>query len=456
MQVNNFMFMIEIFTLGGYDEVGQNMTLVRVDNEAVIFDMGLHMESYIAYTESREDISEMSNQLLIKHNIVPDFSKITKFAGEVKAIIPTHAHLDHLGAVPFIAKHFDAPVIGTPFTIEVLKSILEEENYDIPNQLKILNINSTLKLTQNLKVEFINSTHSTPQTVMAALHTPYGVILYANDFKFDEFPTFGLKTNMEALRKFGEDHKVIALIVDSTYANYERKTPSESVAKEMLRDVMLGTDNKDKLIIATTFSSHIARLKSIIEFGKQLGRKIVFLGRSLHKYSTAAERINLVDFSKDVHMVKYSSKIKKELKRIEEDGREKYLLVVTGHQGEPISTLSKIASGDLDFSLSSEDCIIFSCTTIPTPVNIQNRKLMEQKLHKSGVRIFKDIHVSGHASREDLRDLINLVRPKHIIPAHGELSMRTGLVELAAQMGYDTETQVHLSGNGGRIVLDKR
>ncbi len=290
---------------------------------------------------------------------------------------------------------------------------------------------------------------------MVALHTKYGVILYANDFKFDEFPTFGMKTNMEALRKFGKEHNVLALIVDSTYANYERKTPSESVAKEMLRDVMLGTDNKDRLIIVTTFSSHIARLKSIIEFGKQLGRKIVFLGRSLHKYSSAAERINIVDFSKDVHMIKYSNKIKKELQRIEEDGREKYLLVVTGHQGEPRSTLSKIASGEIDFRLSEDDCIIFSCRTIPTPVNKENRKIMEQKLHKSGVRIFKDIHVSGHASREDLRDLLSLVTPEHIIPAHGELSMRTGLVELAAQMGYDVETKVHLSENGSKIVLDK-
>jgi ribonuclease J len=445
--------MIEIFALGGYNEVGKNMTLVRVDGEAVILDMGLHMESYINYADSREDVTGISTNALIQNNIVPDFSKILQFKKEVKAIIPTHAHLDHLGAVPFLAKQFDAPVIATPFTVEVLNSILEDDKFQFSNPVKILNINSTLKLTKNLSVEFINSTHSTPQTVMVALHTKYGVILYANDFKFDEFPTFGMKTNIEKLREFGQEHNVLALIVDSTYANYERKTPSESVAREMLRDVMLGTDTKGRCIIATTFSSHIARLKSIIEFGKQMNRKIVLLGRSLNRYVTAAENINLVDFSKDIKMVKYGHQIRRELKAIEDDGKEKYLLVVTGHQGEPESTLSKIATGKIKFSLAKEDFVIFSCTTIPTPVNFENRKILEEHLHHFKLRIFKDIHVSGHASREDLRDMINLVEPRHIIPAHGDIKMRTGLFQLAGEMGYDTERFVHLLRDGQKVVL---
>ncbi|MBW2987915.1 ribonuclease J, partial [Candidatus Woesearchaeota archaeon] len=249
----NFQAMIEIFAIGGYDEVGKNMTMVRVDGEAVILDMGLHIESYVNYTESREDITETSVKTLIKHNIVPDFSKVSQYSDEVKAIIPTHAHLDHLGAVPFLAKNFNAPVVCTPFTREVLLSIIKDDHFQFPNQVKTLNINSKLKLTKNLSVEFINSTHSTPQTVMVALHTKYGVVLYANDFKFDEFPTFGMKTNIEKLRKFSQSHKVVALVVDSTYSNREQKTPSESVAKEMLRDVMLGTDTRGRCVIVTTF-----------------------------------------------------------------------------------------------------------------------------------------------------------------------------------------------------------
>ncbi len=444
--------MIEIYTLGGYNEVGKNMTLVRVDGESVIMDMGLHLESYINFTESREDITQTNTKTLIKRNIVPDFSKISQFTGEVKAIIPTHAHLDHLGAVPFLAKNFDAPVVCTPFTVEVLKTLINDDEIEFKNPIKTLNINSNLKLTPNLSIEFINSTHSTPQTVMVALHTKYGVILYANDFKFDKFPTFGIKTNTDALREFGKRHNVLCLIVDSTYANAERKTPSESVAREMLMDVMLGTDTKGKCIIATTFSSHIARLKSIVEFGKKMNRKIVFMGRSLSKYVRAAENINLINFSKDVTIMRYSNQIKRELKRIEKD-KDKYLLVVTGHQGEPGSTLSKIASGEYPFRLSPEDFIIFSCTTIPTAINQENRAILEEKLHRHKVRIFKDIHVSGHASREDLRDLINLVEPNHIIPAHGDIKMRSGLFQLADEMGYETERFVHLVSNGGRVVL---
>ncbi len=446
--------MIEIYAIGGYNEIGKNMTVVRIDDEAIILDMGLNMESYISFTDSREDISEVPANVLIKNNIVPDFSKIKHLKGIIKAIIPTHAHLDHLGAVPHIAKNFDCPVIATPFTVEVLKSILADDNFDFTNEVKVLNINSKIKLTKEITIEFINATHSTPQTVMVAIHTKYGVIMYANDFKFDEFPTFGLKTNIEKLRKFGKNHDVIALIVDSTYATAERKTPSESVAKEMLRDVMLGTDTKGRCVIATTFSSHIARLKSIIEFGKVMNRKIVLLGRSLNKYVTAAENINLVNFTKDVEIVKYGKQIKRKLRDIEQDGKDKYLLIMTGHQGEPGSTLSKIATGKFPFKLDSEDIIIFSCRTIPSPVNIENREILENHLREYKLRMFKDIHVSGHASREDLRDLFTLVEPVHIIPAHGNITMRTAMYNLADELGYNTKENVHLLSDGDHITLE--
>jgi len=446
--------MIEIYTLGGYNEVGKNMTVVRVDGEAVIFDMGLQLENYIRFTEEVEDVHFVSTKMLTSNHVVPDITPIEKIKKEVLAIVPTHAHLDHVGAVPFLAKKFNnVPIICTPFTAEVLKTILYDDKIDFKNPIKTMNINSKVMLSKNLELEFINSTHSTPQTVMAALHTKYGTIIYANDFKFDEFPTFGLKSNIEKLREFGEKYDVLALIVDSTYANIASKTPSESVAKQMLKDVMLGTDNSGKGVIVTTFSSHIARLKSIIEFGKQMNRKIYFCGRSLAKYVQAAENINLVNFSDDVTIFKYRKQVKKALKDVEE-AREKYLLVVTGHQGEPGSTLRNIAEGKLDFRFEKGDHIIFSCKTIPTQTNIENRKSLENALRKYNVRIFTDIHVSGHASREDLRDLINLVTPKHIIPAHGSVQMRTGLAELAGDMGYNIKKNVHLVFDGAKITIN--
>jgi len=276
---------------------------------------------------------------------------------------------------------------------------------------------------------------------MIAIHTKYGTIIYANDFKLDMEPTLGKKPDFARLKKLG-DSGVLALIVDSTYAYDERKMPSEAVAKQMLKDVLLGTDATGKIIFVTTFSSHLARLKSIIELGKKLNRKIIFAGRSLAKYVKAGEETAIINFSKDIEMVSFGNKIPQRLRRITDSNRGKYMIVVTGHQGEPKAVLSRIASGSMGFKLKPEDHVVFSCTTIPTETNRQNRKVLEDMLKKHKVRIFKDIHVSGHAAREDLRDLFNMIRPKNIIPAHGDLRMTTALKDLAEEMNYKNVYQI--------------
>jgi ribonuclease J len=444
--------MIEICAVGGYNEVGKNMTAVKVDSEAVILDMGIHLEPYIKATEE-EDIVKISSEELTAVGAIPNIKRVEDWRKRVKLIVLSHAHLDHIGAVPYLAGKFNAPILCTPFSMQVVRTILSDEKIRIKNKIKALNVNSFYKLSNKLMVEFINVTHSTPQTVMIALHTPAGVILYANDFKFDLFPTLGQKPNFEKLAELGK-RGVLALIVDSTYASLAQKMPSESVAKQMLKDVLLGTDNSGKAIIVTTFSSHIARLKSVIEFGKKLNRKIVFLGRSLAKYSKAAQAVGIVNFSEEAEIVKYGRQVKGKLKKIVRAGKEKYLLVVTGHQGEPKSTLSKMINQELKFRFDPGDSVIFSCKTIPTPTNKRNREVIEKKLRQLGVRLFTDIHTSGHAAREDLRDLIKLVKPKHIIPAHGELKMLAAMKELAAELGYSPGRSVHLLSNGQRIVLD--
>ncbi|MBU4283975.1 MAG: RNase J family beta-CASP ribonuclease [Nanoarchaeota archaeon] len=441
--------MIEICTVGGYDEVGKNMTAVNVDGEVVILDMGIHLESYIKYTED-EDIINIEPSELIKVGAVPDITKIEKWKNNVKAIIPTHAHLDHVGAVPYLSSNYDAPILGTPFTIAVLKTILKDEGITIKNKIMKLAQNSVFQLSKNLKVEFINITHSTPQTVMVALHTKYGIILYANDFKFDRFPTLGEKPNFKRLKQLGKKG-VLCLILDSTYSQSYKKTPSESVAKEMLRDVLLGTGNRGKAVFVTTFSSHIARLRSIVECGKKMNRKIVFLGRSLSKYCKASESVGIAKFS-DVRIVKYRKDIKRTLGKMCKKGIEKYLVVLTGHQGEPKAALSRIVNGELGFKFEPDDHVIFSCKTIPTPTNIKNRHILEEKLKNYHVRIFTDIHVSGHAAREDSRDLINLVKPKHIIPAHGEHKMTHAMGDLALEMGYKPKN-IHVVKNGQILAI---
>ncbi|MFO8015954.1 MAG: RNase J family beta-CASP ribonuclease [Candidatus Woesearchaeota archaeon] len=440
--------MLEICTVGGYEEVGKNCTAIKVDDEVVIIDMGLHLDNYIAYTED-EDVYDFSPRKLTEIGAVPDLSLISEWRDKVKAIIPTHAHLDHLGAIPFLSDKFEADILCTPYSKAVLEAILKDEKIKLRNPIKALNPNSTHKISDKIKIEFINMTHSTPQTVMVLIHTPYGKVLYANDFKFDSHPVLGKKPNFRRLSELKKEN-ITCLIVDSIYAGNARKTPSEAVAREMLKDVMIGTNTKGKGLIVTTFSSHMARLKSIINFGKMMNRRIVFLGRSLGKYVSAGEDIKLIDFSKDAKIIRYKEKIRKQLKKLEKN-KSKYLLVVTGHQGEPKSVLSRIVTGSLPFSLDRGDHVIFSCKVIPNETNKANREELERKLREKGVRIFKDIHVSGHCSREDLRDLVETVRPKNIIPAHVEREKAQEMVELSEEMGYKRGETVHLMSDGKRI-----
>jgi len=442
--------MIEICTIGGYNEVGKNSTAIKIDDEVYILDLGIHLENYIKFTQD-EDLVVADSKELMHAGAVPDISAIDDWKDKIRMIMPTHAHLDHVGAIPYLGNNFKSRIMCTPFTSEVLKGILTEDKIKLNNKIKSMSANSSFQSSSNVKIEFVHATHSTPHTVMIALHTKYGIVLYANDFKFDLFPTLGKKPNFKRLEELGKQ-KVLALICDSTYARDARKMPSESVAKQMLREVMLGIDSKNKHVVVTTFSSHIARLNSIVEFGRKMNRKIVFMGRSIEKYVRAAEATGIAKFTDKVQVLKYSGQIRKNLNKIAKD-RGKYLMVVTGHQGEPKSTLAKMMNGELKFNFMPEDHIIFSCKVIPTPTNIENRQKLEASLRNFNVRIFKDIHQSGHAAREDLRDLINLVKPQHIIPAHGSIEMRSALADLAVEMGYEKGSNVHLMSNGERIRL---
>ncbi|MBS3107205.1 RNase J family beta-CASP ribonuclease [Candidatus Woesearchaeota archaeon] len=441
---------MNIYAVGGYDQIGGNMTVVEVGEEAVVLDMGLYLEPYIQYTDDLE-FEQVKIEDLKKIGAVPDDSIILPIKKKIKAIVPSHAHLDHVGAIVWMSNQYDCPIICTPFTAEVIKAIAKDEKITLKNPVKSVPSNGTYKLTNKITLEFVHVTHSTPHTAMVCIHTPEGRVMYANDFKLDNSPVLGKKPNYERFKQLGEEG-IKALICDSTRALTLGKTPSEQVAKEMLKDVMLGTDSSGKAIVFTTFSSHIARLKSAVEFAQQIGRKVVILGRSLGKYIEAAENVHLVDFSKTCEIVRYGKHIRRKLQEIQRSP-EKYVMIVTGHQAEPKATLSKIARRELQFRFSKEDHIIFSCGVIPTAINQENRHKLEEDLKEMGVRIFKDIHVSGHAAKEDLRDLLTLLKPKHLIPAHGELDMRMALANLAVERGYRMDKNIHILHNGGHLQL---
>src|SRR3989338_666457 len=296
---------MNIHTIGGFGEVGKNMTAVHVGDDVIVFDMGLYLPP-IVELEERENVYD--EKKLRRIGALPDDTVLDKLnlREKVRAILLGHAHLDHLGAVPYSAYRYNADIVGTPFTIEVLKTLLRDNNSRISNNIRVIQPNSSyiVRGKKDYKVEFINITHSTLQTSLVALHTDEGVVLYANDFKFDNSPIVGKKPNYEAIKRIAEKG-VKALIVDSLYADDERKTPSEKIARGLLEDVLLTTENSKSAIVVTTFSSHIARLKSIVDFGKQLGREVVFVGRSLNKYVSAAKKVKLCPFYKDITILSY-------------------------------------------------------------------------------------------------------------------------------------------------------
>lgn len=438
---------MKIYTIGGYNEVGKNMTAVDLGEDIILFDCGLHLppiveleETERVYTEKRlRSIGAVPNDMILDR---------LGLRSKVRAIIPSHAHLDHIGAIPFLANRYNAEIIGSPFTIEVLKTLLKDENIFLRNKLKVVQPNSFCYVqgkNKKYRVDFINITHSTLQCSLIALETPKGIVLYANDFKLDNTPVMGRKPNYERLREISKEG-VKVLIVDSLYSGDERKTASEKVARALLEEVLLTTHNENQGLFVTTFSSHIARLKSIVEFGKKLNRKIVFLGRSLNKYTTAATRVEMCPFRKDIEIASYRKQLEKKLRQINKK-RGQYMVVCTGHQGEPGSILDRLSRNKLPFQFNQKDHIVFSSSVIPAETNIENREKLDNRLKKRGVRLFNNIHVSGHAGREDLRDFIDIVNPHHIIPAHGDHKKIAPMIELAKELGYKPKN-LHLLNNG--------
>jgi len=443
---------IEFCGVSGYSEVGKNMSAIKCGDDVVILDMGFYVQKLADYEEHNGNRADLTKEQMIDLQCIPDDRCIDSWSSKVKAIACSHAHLDHVGAVPYLAPKYRAPILATPYTIEVLKNQLLEDQIKLPNPIKKLNSGSVHNAGR-LKVEFVHTTHSVPQTAMVAVHTPKGVILYTNDFKFDNTPVLGNIPDYKRLKELGKEG-VLAVVADSLYSRIFQKTPSELVAREMVREAFYDLKENDSAILFTCFASHIARLKSAVEFAHQIKRKVLFFGRSLSKYVEAARNVGIIDFSREVEIIGYAEDIKRKLRQIEKDGtRNDYVIACTGGQGEPRSVLSKMINSVFPFAFGREDAVIFSNRTIPIEPNLGNRDVIEKKLSQFGARIFKDLHASGHASREDLRELIKITNPQHIIPGHGDESLVSHVKELAVEMGYK-EKNVHVLSNGQKIALE--
>ncbi|MCL2114769.1 MAG: RNase J family beta-CASP ribonuclease [Methanobrevibacter sp.] len=444
---------VEVIAIGGYEEVGKNMTAIKVGDEVVIFDMGIHLDRISIHEDT--DIDRMHSLDLIERGVIPDDTLMKDVDGKVKGIVFTHGHLDHIGAVAKLAHRYDAPIIGTPYTIALIeRTIKGERKFSVSNPLNPLNSGAKKQLSKNITLEFVQSTHSIPQAVIATLHTPEGIIVYANDFKFDNHQKISPPPDYSRLRELGRKG-VLSLIVETTRANefHEVKTYSERVARIILEDIMKEPLVDKAGMLITTFSSHIERIQTIADIAKKGDRQILFLGRSMERYCGIAENLGILDLPDNASVFGNPKSVNKALSRAE-DRREDYLLVTTGHQGEPDALLPRIASGRTPFQVRKGDNVIISAPIIPNPTNAANRHIMESRLISSGARIYSNAHVSGHAGREDHRDFLRMLKPLHIIPSHGNLEMLAAYGELAEEEGYRIGNNVHILRNGQAQVFN--
>lgn len=442
---------IEVFAVGGYDEVGRNMTAVRCGKEIVIFDMGLRLDQIMMNEDA--EVENMHSLDLIQISAIPDDTTMNTLEGTVKAIVCSHGHLDHIGAVPKLAHRYNAPIISTPYTTELIRQqIASEQKFGVNNKLFALKPGQKYTLSQYLTIEFIRIQHSIIDTAMVALHTPRGAVIYACDFKLDRTPVIGDPPDFSRLRQIGKEG-VLGLIVESTNVNLMGRCPSERIARSLVRDTITSYEDDKNSIMVSSFSSHIARIKTIAECAHEIGRKPILLGRSMERYASAAEQMKLVSFPDTTSMFGNRRTVDRILRRLMKGGKDKFLPIVTGHQGEPGSILTRIASADTPFKVEKGDKIMFSAKVIPNPTNVGNRYLLEKRLMMAGARIFEDLHVSGHAYREDHYELVGLLQPQHILPAHGSVNLTSSYIGLAKELGYTFDNDVHMMSNGHRVVL---
>jgi len=442
---------IGIIAVGGYNEMGRNMTAVHVGGDIIIFDMGLRLDQVQIHEDV--EIERMHSLDLIKIGAIPDDTVMKGVDGTVRAIVCTHGHLDHIGAISKLAHRYRAPIIATPYTIGLIKQLIKSERkFPAENELVEMNAGETKEVSKNLSIEFIRVQHSTLDCVFIAVHTPRGILLYANDFKMDRTPTLGEPPDIKRLKQIGKEG-VFLMITESTNAAIAGKTPSERIAKDLLNDVLIGTEETESGVIVTTFASHIARIAATLEIAKKMDRIPVLMGRSMDKYVKLAAKLGYVQLPENLKIYGVRKNIDKAFTRIASEGKEKYLPIVTGHQGEPGAVLERISMDNTGYRIESGDKVIFSANVIPTPSTRANRHVIETKLKMRGARIYDGVHVSGHACKEDHWELLRMINPEHVIPAHGNIVMHSSYIEMAESTGYVLGDTIHLLRNGEELVL---
>ena len=424
--------------LGGSGEIGMNMNLFGYgtpeDTKWLIVDMGV--------TFADESVPGIDL-------IYPDPGFIIDKKKDLLGIVLTHAHEDHIGAVVHIWPKLKCNIYSTPFTSVLIKEKFKEKKIDIEKYLKIVQLNGSIKL-ENFNVEFVTLTHSILEPNGLIIKTPMGTILHTGDWKCDPNPLIGDSINEKRLKEIGNEG-VVAMICDSTNVFNPGRAGSENDVRNSLLKIMR---NINKRIIVTSFASNVARMETIFYCAEKTGREISLVGRSMNRIFKAARQCGYLDKVKEPIDPRDAKKIP----------REKIVLLCTGSQGEPNGAMMRITS-DIhpDIAIEKEDTVIFSSKIIPG--NEKKLFKMHNQLVKNGIEVISEenefVHVSGHPNREDLKDMYNWIKPRSVIPVHGEHRHMAEHINFAKEMQVPYPLQVEngdvvkIPKNGKPEIVDK-
>ena len=402
---------LRIIPLGGLGEIGKNITAIEYEDEIIVIDCGISFPD--------EDMYGIDL-------VIPDIKYLLDNKDKVKGLFLTHGHEDHIGAIPYILKQINMPVYGTKLTIGLVESKLKEHDMLSKTNLIPISPGESIKLNK-LIIEFIRVTHSIAESCALAIHTPIGTVLHTGDFKIDYTPIDGKVMDLNRIAQLGQEG-ILLLMADSTNVERAGHSLSEKIIGETLNRII---SNANGRVIVATFASNIHRMQQIADASMMYNRKIVFSGRSMENISNVAMDLGYL------HIPKESIVGIEDLNRYPSD---KITIITTGSQGEPMAGLSRIAYGShRHISIEQDDLFIISASPIPGNDKLVSRVI--NQLYRKGVEVIyedlEDIHVSGHAYKEELKLIHTLVKPKYFMPVHGEYRHLKHPSDLALKLGMD-------------------
>jgi ribonuclease J len=424
---NNVPDSLRIVALGGLGEIGMNMMAIEYADKILLIDCGLMFpEAYMLGIDL----------------VLPDISSLVGRSGDIVALVLTHGHEDHIGAIPFLWDQLGRPdVYGTGLTLGLLRSKLKE--FELDDKIPMIEVQPRQKVELfPFEVEPFRAAHSIVDGVGLAIRTPLGLVVHTGDFKLDQTPVDGENTDLARLAEFGEEG-VLLLLADSTNVENEGYTLSERTVKKALEEIIPTCPRR---VVVATFSSNIHRIQQIADVAAANNRKLLINGRSMVSNIDIARKLGYLKIAEDQFI---------DLRDMRSLPPEEVLIITTGSQGEPLSALMRIALGDhKQIELEQGDSVILSSKFIPG-----NEKAISDlinNLYRRGAEVFyektSEIHVSGHASREELKLVHNLVKPTYFVPVHGEYRHLVKHAQLAVELGLPADHAIILD-NGRPLLL---